>query len=464
MLPGNQTEPGSKMSARLEVRWVSRRGNQCRRNDNPYARDCHEPAAGLVLTGKKDELLVDRLELLSNLLELLHQIEQCLPRSPRQAAVVLITNDIDQELHPVRPLRSDNTELREMTADPVDQLGPLAHEHLANPVQHQDLLLVFLLDRNEAHRGPGHCLANGLCIRRIVLVRLHIGPDILRGQQSYLMTVAPKCPSPVVTARTGFQADLTTGQFFEERLDFVALEPATQDRLAFPVGRVNLENGLGDIQPDKGDWFSHLQSPLSQSVLSTCTNGCRLGERGHPCHHARRKLKEVFDRDGSEIAAEGLRRIAELYRIEGEIRGMGPGQRLSARQTRTAPLVTGFGEWLQSQRRRISSKSRLEEKLAYIHRQWDGLQTFLRDGRVEIDSNAVENLIRPIALTRKNALFADHDEGGRAWGRIASLIATAKINDVEPFAYLKATLEAIAAGHPASRLDELLPWNFQPSS
>ncbi|MBB4175955.1 hypothetical protein GGR93_003763 [Sulfitobacter noctilucicola] len=184
----------------------------------------------------------------------------------------------------------------------------------------------------------------------------------------------------------------------------------------------------------------------------------------HCWAHARRKLKEVFDRDGSEIAAEGLRRIAEFYRIETEIRGMGPGQRLSARQARTAPLIAGFGEWLQSQRLRISAKSRLGEKLIYIHRQWDGLQTFLHDGRVEIDSNAVENLIRPIALTRKNALFAGHDEGGRAWGRIASLIATAKVNDVEPFAYLKATLEAIAAGHPASRIDELLPWNFEPSS
>lgn len=184
----------------------------------------------------------------------------------------------------------------------------------------------------------------------------------------------------------------------------------------------------------------------------------------HCWAHARRKLKEVFDRDGSEIAAEGLRRIAEFYRIEAEIRGIGPGQRLSARQARTAPLIVGFGEWLQSQRLRISAKSRLGEKLTYIHRQWDGLQTFLHDGRVEIDSNAVENLIRPIALTRKNALFAGHDEGGRAWGRIASLIATAKVNDVEPFAYLKATLEAIAAGHPASRIDELLPWNFEPSS
>ena len=184
----------------------------------------------------------------------------------------------------------------------------------------------------------------------------------------------------------------------------------------------------------------------------------------HCWAHARRKLKEVFDRDGSEIAAEGLRRIAELYAIEKDIRGCAPGQRLSARQARSAPLVAAFGEWLQVQRLRVSAKSRLGEKLAYIHNHWPGLQTFLHDGRVEIDSNGVENLIRPIALNRKNALFAGHDEGGKAWGRIASLIETCKINRVEPFAYLKATLEAIAAGHPQSRIDDLLPWNVQPSS
>ncbi|WP_240512312.1 IS66 family transposase [Pseudoruegeria sp. SK021] len=184
----------------------------------------------------------------------------------------------------------------------------------------------------------------------------------------------------------------------------------------------------------------------------------------HCWAHARRKLKEIFDRDGSEIAAEGLRQIAAIYAIEADIRGTSAGQRLSARQARSAALVETFGTWLQAQRLRVSAKSRLGEKPGYIHRHWDGLQTFLSDGRVEIDSNKVENLIRPIALNRKNALFAGHDEGGRAWGRIASLIETAKINGVEPFAYLKATLEAIAAGHPQSRIDELLPWNFQPSS
>jgi len=184
----------------------------------------------------------------------------------------------------------------------------------------------------------------------------------------------------------------------------------------------------------------------------------------HCWAHVRRKLKEVFDRDGSEIAAEGLHRIAEIYAIEKDILGTYPGQRLSARRTRSAPLVAAFGDWLQAQRQRVSVKLRLGETLAYIHRHWDGLQTFLADGRVEIDSNSVENLVRPIALNRKNALFAGHDEGGRAWGRIASLIETAKINGVEPFAYLTSTIEASAAGHPQNRIDALLPWNFQPSS
>ncbi len=164
------------------------------------------------------------------------------------------------------------------------------------------------------------------------------------------------------------------------------------------------------------------------------------------------------------IAAEGLRRIAEFYKIEAETRGTAPGQRLSARQAQTKPLMDDFGLWLKGQRNRISAKSRLGEKLAYISRHWDGLQIFLTDGRVEIDSNAVERTIRPITLNRKNALFAGHDEGGKNWGRIASLIETCKLNGVEPFAYLKATLRAIASGHPADQIDELMPWAFKKAS
>ena len=180
--------------------------------------------------------------------------------------------------------------------------------------------------------------------------------------------------------------------------------------------------------------------------------------------HARRRLRGIHDSSGSEIAAEGLRRIAELYAIEADIRGSSAERRLAERQPRSARPVEAFGDWLNQQRARVSPWSRLGEKLAYIARHWDGLQLFLADGRVEMDSNKVENLIRPVALNRKNALFAGHDEGAAAWGQITSLIETSKPNGVNHHARLRAPLEAIAAGHPNSRLDEHLPWNFDSSS
>jgi transposase len=185
--------------------------------------------------------------------------------------------------------------------------------------------------------------------------------------------------------------------------------------------------------------------------------------------HARRKLYELADKPGSTIgsqgiANDGLERIAALYRIEAEIRGQSAAQRLAARQRQSAPLVEAFGIWLQQQRARLSAKAKLGEVLAYIANHWSGLQLFLSDGRIEIDSNAVENTIRPLALNRKNALFAGHDEGGTNWGIIASLIETAKLNHINPFDYLKKSLEAIAQGHPQNRIDELMPWAFRSAS
>ena len=167
--------------------------------------------------------------------------------------------------------------------------------------------------------------------------------------------------------------------------------------------------------------------------------------------HSRRGLKEVFDSDGSPIAASGLERIARLYAIEKRSRGKPPATRQPIRWTESAPLVNRFGVWLDEQR------SRLCENLTYIANQWDGFLVFLHDGGVEIDSNIVENRIRPVKLTAKNALFAGHDEGAAAWSRIASLIETCKMNGVEPYACLKSTLEKIAAGHPQSRIHEMCP-------
>jgi len=176
--------------------------------------------------------------------------------------------------------------------------------------------------------------------------------------------------------------------------------------------------------------------------------------------HARRKLHEVAQSGTAPIAEEGLKQIAALYRIEKDIRGLAAEARLAARQERSAPLIAAFEAWVTAHRARVSSKAPLGEALKYIAKYWSGLVLFLDDGRVEMDSNAVERTIRPIALNRKNALFAGHNAGAVNWGVIASLIETCKLNDVDPHTYLTGTLSAIVNGHKQSDIDALLPWNY----
>ncbi len=108
----------------------------------------------------------------------------------------------------------------------------------------------------------------------------------------------------------------------------------------------------------------------------------------------------------------------------------------------------------------MSAKSPTGQALKYITKYWDGLILFLTDGRIEMDSNAVERTIRPIALQRKNALFAGHDAGAQNWAMLASLIETCKVNQIEPHSYLTSILTAIVNGHKQKHIDLLLPWNY----
>jgi transposase len=160
------------------------------------------------------------------------------------------------------------------------------------------------------------------------------------------------------------------------------------------------------------------------------------------------------------IASEALLRIAALYKIEGNIRGQSAEERRLARQERSRPIVEALEPWLREKLALISQKSKLAEAIRYALTHWQGLSLFLDDGRIEIDSNAVERSIRPIALNRKNALFAGSDGGAEHWAVIASLVETCKLNAVEPHAYLADVLAKIVNGHPNSRLDELLPWAY----
>jgi len=176
--------------------------------------------------------------------------------------------------------------------------------------------------------------------------------------------------------------------------------------------------------------------------------------------HARRKLYEVAKTGTTPIADEGLNQIAALYRIEKNIRGQSPEARLAARKEQSEPIIDVLETWLTAHRARVSTKSPIGEALKYIAKYWDGLTLFLTDGRIELDSNAVERTIRPIALNRKNVLFAGHDAGAQNWAMLASLIETCKLNGVDPHAWLTTTLTAIVNGHKQSRVDEVLPWNY----
>ena len=179
--------------------------------------------------------------------------------------------------------------------------------------------------------------------------------------------------------------------------------------------------------------------------------------------HARRKFYDVHQATGSPIAAEALRRIAELYAIEATIRGQTADARQSVRRSRSLPLVAALKTWLETQSSTASRRAAASPKRsATPSPAGTALCRFLDDGRIELDTNTVERAIRPIALGRKNHLFAGSDGGADRWAIVCSLITTAKLNDVEPFAYLKDVLERMTNGHPPSRLDDLLPWNWTP--
>jgi transposase len=180
--------------------------------------------------------------------------------------------------------------------------------------------------------------------------------------------------------------------------------------------------------------------------------------------HARRKFFEFHEATGSPIAAEALRRIAELYAIEEGIRGQSAQQRRLVRGREARPLLMVMRPWLEQELGRVPPHSTLAEAIRYTLARWPALCRFLDDGRIELDNNAVERAIRPIALGRKNHLFAGSDGGGHRWAVIASLIASAKLNGIEPYAYLKEVLERMNRGHPATQLDDLLPWNWRSST
>jgi transposase len=176
--------------------------------------------------------------------------------------------------------------------------------------------------------------------------------------------------------------------------------------------------------------------------------------------HARRKFFEIAELKKAPIALEAVRRIDALFAIEREINGMTAEARLAVRAERSRPRVTELEAWLREHRAKLSSKAETAKAVDYLLKRWPSFTRFLEDGRVCLSNNAAERAIRGIAVGRRNWTFAGSDAGGRRAAAIYTLIETAKLNDVDPHAWLADVLKRLP-DHPASRLHELLPWAWK---
>ena len=193
----------------------------------------------------------------------------------------------------------------------------------------------------------------------------------------------------------------------------------------------------------------------------------RLYDGGHVVEaacwaHARRPWWELYLSTGraeDSLAAQALRRIRALYAIEAEIRGQAPDVRRQQRQARAGPLLADMHAWLASLIGRVSAKSELAQAIGYSLTRWKALTRYVDDGRIEIDNNAAERALRGVALGRNNYLFMGSDAGGERAAAIYSLVETAKLNGLDPEAYLREVFERIAE-HRINRIEELLPWNI----
>ena len=176
--------------------------------------------------------------------------------------------------------------------------------------------------------------------------------------------------------------------------------------------------------------------------------------------HGRRKLFVLADVAKAPLAVEAVRRIDAVFNVERDINGLASNERHAIRQLRVAPLVASLEQWMRAERGRLSRHAEVAKAMDYMLKRWEAFTRFLHDGRICLTNNAAERGLRCVALGRKAWLFAGSDRGGERAAAMYSLLATAKLNDIDPRAWLADVLARIA-DHPASRLHELLPWNWR---
>lgn len=232
--------------------------------------------------------------------------------------------------------------------------------------------------------------------------------------------------------------------------------------------QAHLANYAGILQADAYGGYGKLYEPSRNPAPITealCWAHARrkFFELADIAAAARRKAKGKTSAPTSPLALEAVRRIDALFAIERDINGHSVEERLLARRNRSLLLVADLESWMREQRAKLSRHAEVAKAMDYMLKRWDSFTRFLDDGRICLTNNAAERALRGIALGRKSWLFAGSDRGGQRAATIYSLIVTAKMNDIDPQAWLADVLDRIA-GHPANQIDELLPWNWRPHS
>ena len=294
------------------------------------------------------------------------------------------------------------------------------------------------------------------CSRFIALIERHVlAAERLHGDDTTVPILAKG-----KTVKGRIWTYVRDDRPFGGRAPPAALYYASRDRRhEHPVR--HLRDFAGILQADAYDGYNELYEPsrLPGPITSAL---CWA--------HARRQFFELADiaanaRRGknaaaiSPIALEAVRRIDALFDIERGINGLVADERLRIRKEQSAPLLTALEAWLREQRSRLSRSASVAEPIDYMLKRWDRFAHFIGDGRICLSNNAAERALRGFALGRKSWLFAGSDRGADRAAVMATLIMTAKLNDIDPQAWLADVLARIAA-LPQGRLHELLPWNW----
>lgn len=228
--------------------------------------------------------------------------------------------------------------------------------------------------------------------------------------------------------------------------------------------RLSTLEGLPRLEPDEGKLSCPVLRGESASNGALLPDFNQLYQDGRiqqaSCWaHVRRHFYDLEQAHSSPVAREALQRIGALYGVEEPIRGRPPDERRAVRQVQAKPLVDSLRQWFEATMSKLSRKSETTVAIRYALSRWDALVRYIEDGHVEIDNNAAERSLRGVALGRKNYLFAGSDAGGERAAAIYSLIGSAKLNGLDPEAYLRQVLTRIA-DHPINHIEELLPWNL----